>query len=57
MTDAWLMEADCIHGNTWFECPDCEALIDERDLLRVDDSDDIAAFEEAEAFEWWRSQQ
>jgi hypothetical protein len=24
MTDAWLMEADCIHGNTWYECVLCE---------------------------------
>lgn len=23
MTDADLVDADCIHGNTWWECPDC----------------------------------
>lgn len=32
MTDAYLMDADCIHGNTWFECTKCDELI-ERDLL------------------------
>lgn len=26
MTDANLMDADCIHGNTWWECPECDAL-------------------------------
>jgi hypothetical protein len=25
MTDGWLMEADCIHGNTWYECTECVA--------------------------------
>lgn len=24
MTEAWLMEADCIHGVTWYECDACE---------------------------------
>ena len=23
MTDAYLMEADCIHGIVWFECDEC----------------------------------
>jgi hypothetical protein len=23
MTDADLMDAECIHGNTWWECPTC----------------------------------
>jgi len=23
MTDAYLMDADCIHGNVWYECPEC----------------------------------
>lgn len=23
MTDAYLMEADCIHGLVWFECKEC----------------------------------
>lgn len=23
MTDAWLMEADCIHGIVWYECAEC----------------------------------
>lgn len=26
MTDANLMDADCIHGNTWWECPTCEEM-------------------------------
>lgn len=26
MTDANLMDAKCIHGNTWWECTDCEQL-------------------------------
>lgn len=25
MTDAWLMEADCIHGRVWFECRRCSS--------------------------------
>lgn len=25
MTDANLMDADCIHGNTWWGCPECDA--------------------------------
>lgn len=24
MTDARLMDADCIHGVTWYECEECE---------------------------------
>lgn len=24
MTDAYLMDADCIHGIPWHECEDCE---------------------------------
>ena len=24
MTDANLMDADCIHGNVWWECPICD---------------------------------
>jgi hypothetical protein len=24
MTDAWLMDAGCVHGRTWWECPECE---------------------------------
>jgi hypothetical protein len=23
VTDAWLMEADCVHGLTWFDCDTC----------------------------------
>lgn len=23
MTDAWLMDADCIHGIAWYECDEC----------------------------------
>jgi hypothetical protein len=23
MTDSFLMDADCIHGNVWFECDEC----------------------------------
>ncbi len=23
MTDGWLMDADCIHGEVWFECGRC----------------------------------
>lgn len=30
MTDAWLMEADCIHGVVWYECLLCEQDADER---------------------------
>lgn len=26
MTDANLMEADCIHGVTWYDCPECANL-------------------------------
>ena len=29
MTDANLMDADCIHGIVWYECRVCEALLDE----------------------------
>lgn len=29
MTDARLMEADCIHGIVWYECADCCAYLDE----------------------------
>ena len=25
MTDSALMDADCIHGVVWFECPECVA--------------------------------
>jgi len=25
MTDAALMDADCIHGGVWFECTECAA--------------------------------
>lgn len=25
MTDAWLMEADCIHGVAWYDCRECSA--------------------------------
>lgn len=28
MTDGYLMEADCIHGEVWFECAACSAEID-----------------------------
>lgn len=24
MTDAYLMDADCIHGVPWYECDECE---------------------------------
>jgi len=27
VTDAHLMDADCIHGKTWWECDECEALL------------------------------
>lgn len=23
MTDGYLMDADCVHGVVWYECPDC----------------------------------
>jgi hypothetical protein len=23
MTDAWLMEADCVHGMPWYDCEQC----------------------------------
>jgi hypothetical protein len=23
MTDGWLMDADCIHGNRWDDCDEC----------------------------------
>jgi hypothetical protein len=23
VTDAFLMEADCVHGNVWYECKQC----------------------------------
>jgi hypothetical protein len=23
MTDAWLMEAECIHGVVWYDCEEC----------------------------------
>lgn len=23
MTDAWLMDAECVHGVVWYECEDC----------------------------------
>ena len=25
MTDGYLMDADCIHGNAWYECDECMA--------------------------------
>ena len=25
MTDGYLMDADCIHGNAWYDCPECWA--------------------------------
>jgi hypothetical protein len=25
MTDSHLMDADCVHGNVWYECPLCDA--------------------------------
>jgi len=28
MTDANLMEADCIHGVVWYECKQCEEEMD-----------------------------
>lgn len=27
MTDAALMDAECIHGKVWYECSECEELI------------------------------
>lgn len=23
MTDAWLMDANCVHGTVWWECDEC----------------------------------
>ena len=38
MTDGWLMDAECVHGNVWHECqePECKAppsFPDEYELL------------------------
>lgn len=35
MTDAYLMEADCIHGTTWYECKTCEKEMAE-DLTKLE---------------------
>lgn len=24
MTDAYLMDAECIHGNVWYDCIECD---------------------------------
>jgi hypothetical protein len=44
VTDAWLMEADCIHGVAWYDCATCgEELaamleaIDETDIDNISD--------------------
>lgn len=34
MTDLSLMEADCTHGRTWYDCPECDELMAD-DLARV----------------------
>lgn len=30
MTDAYLMDAECIHGEVWYECKTCEKELIER---------------------------
>jgi len=44
MTPSWLMEADCIHGNTWYECEECDRLMAEDPVLAhlepVEDDDE-----------------
>jgi len=40
MTDANLMDADCVHEVTWWECPLCQAEIDEYfDRLKETDNE------------------
>lgn len=39
MTDASLMDANCIHGVVWFECKKCFENYDE-DLKRLAELDD-----------------
>lgn len=50
MTDGWLMDAECIHGNNWYDCDECDldshvAVDDTGEILRsseiIDDEDDI----------------
>lgn len=36
MTDASLMEADCIHGNIWYECDQCEFVGGEEDITQTE---------------------
>lgn len=38
MTDAWLMEAHCIHGVAWYECQACGDELGEL-LAAIEDSD------------------
>lgn len=26
MTPGWMLDSDCIHGNVWYECDECEAI-------------------------------
>lgn len=33
MTDAYLMDADCIHGIVWYDCRECEPT--EEELLKA----------------------
>jgi hypothetical protein len=34
MTDANLMDADCVHGIAWYDCKECEALtVQEKTVL------------------------
>lgn len=43
MTDANLMDADCIHGVVWWECQECEVCADcltfHHDVSYHDDED------------------
>lgn len=40
MSDGYLMDADCIHGNTWWECPACDALMAADPALNHPSGDD-----------------
>lgn len=35
MTDAWLMEADCVHGIAWYDCDQCAQPGEDRIALRT----------------------
>lgn len=39
MTDANLMDADCIHGNTWWECDICEIMDKMEEAINDDRTD------------------